>query len=128
MMKSCKANLKSNVFLKYERVLLPDVVSFCPGLDAPDAHRQTGSGTIIREALLDLQVFRQFHHWSEAGYGLGLVDKRGDAWFVVGASIVHLDPGATSINAPSMKLIVEVLFSCLFVCFVNLFTVCVCVP
>jgi hypothetical protein len=119
LMKSCKKNAKCGVWVKFARVPLVDVIDICPALDA--AHeRKSGTGALVREAGFDFTAFRLFHQWIDHGYGVCSVDARGDAWFVIGAALRHVDPGATRITPPYVFLTVEV--SLLF-CYVYRVTV-----
>jgi hypothetical protein len=108
LIKSCKLNAKSGVWVKFPRVPLIDVVHICPALDNGDNERKTSVGAVIREAAFDFTAFRSFHQWIDHGYGVCSVDARGDAWFVIGAALRHVDPGATRIASPHVFLTVEV--------------------
>ena len=109
LMRYARAFVKSGVWFTIDRVPLIDAVFICGGLDNDEAMRITGTGTVIREAKLDLLTVNNFHHWIPNGYGLSKIDQRGDCFSVLGCIIQHITP-ANVLKTPYIKLKCEVLF------------------
>jgi hypothetical protein len=114
LIRACKKTTKCGCWVKFPRVLLADVVDICPALDNAANERKSSVGAVIREAGFDFTAFRLFHQWIDNGFGVCSVDARGDAWFIIGAALRHVDPGATRITPPFVFLTVEVILLFVF--------------
>ena len=107
LLRFAKNSLKSGVWHIIPRVSLTDMEELAPAL-AECEPWTTCTGVTNREAKLDLDLYRRFHHWEDDAFGLGRRDSRGDTFFILGVAVRHITPPIGSIKSPAIKLKCEV--------------------